>query len=277
VTDEPLIYSKELVTGPASPAVVSDISDLALDEDRQPWLRSLDERTLANLAIALTTFICRPSFGARSKHEIELELFAELRAHRPDWTTLGGIAEDLAISRSKARSLVLEHHSRQVGEQGRGARRAILREAIAAWPTQQIEQDHDRLRIVIDDPFVRDLLKNFAYGNGILLDQSFASEIQTFSWDSYARLLTALYSEGTTITDSDFMTLTADLRRQITTAAARNTAAQVELDAKLEELEKLAQKARKSKGEGRRDLTIQLLKDYGPTLTSLALSTAGAG
>jgi hypothetical protein len=218
-----------------------------------------------------------PRSAPAAKREIEYELFAELRAHRPDWTTLGEIADDLAISRSKARSLVLEHHARQVGEQGHGARRAILRKAIAAWPTQQIEKDQDRLRIVIDDPFVRDLLKNFAYGNGILLDQSFASEIQTFSWDSYARLLAALYSHGTTISDDDFMTLTADLRRQITVAAARNAAAQVELDAKLQEIEQLAQKARKSKAEQRRELAVQLLKDYGPTLASLALSAAGAG
>lgn len=272
MANERLLYSKEFVAGPASSAVEGEVPDLALDEDRHPWLRGFDERALANLAVEFTTFICRPSFGARSKREIEFELFAELRSHRADWTTLGEIAEDLAISRSKARSLVLEHHARQVGEQGRGARRAILRRAIAAWPTQQIEQDHDRLKIVIDDPFVRDLLKNFAYGKGILLDQSFASEVQTFSWDSYARLLAALSSEGTTISDEDFMTLTADLRRQIATAAARNTAAQVELDAKLEELEELAQKARKSKGERRRELTIQLLKEYGPTLASLALS-----
>lgn len=56
------------------------------------------------------------------------------------------------------------------------------------------------------------------------------------------------------------------------TAAARNTAAQVELVAKLLELEKLAQRARKSNGEQRRELAIQLLKDYGPTLASLALA-----
>jgi hypothetical protein len=51
---------------------------------------------------------------------------------------------------------------------------------VAQWPRQQIEQGNHQLKIVVDDPFVRDLLKNFAHGHGILLDQSFASEIQSF-------------------------------------------------------------------------------------------------
>ena len=53
---------------------------------------------------------------------------------------LGEVADDLAISRSRARSLVLDHYAREVGREGRG----------------------------IDDPLIRDLLKSFAYGRGIL-------------------------------------------------------------------------------------------------------------
>jgi hypothetical protein len=251
--------------------------DSVVDETRHPWLRGLDERALAELAVALTTFICRPSFGARSKREVELELFALLRAHRADWTTLGEIADDLAISRSKARSLVLDYRARQVGNLGRGARREILRQAVAAWPLQQIEQDNGELKIVIDDPFIRDLLKNFAYARGILLNQSFASEIQTFSWDSYARLLEELYSEGRQWRNEDFLTLTADLRQQIRNGAARSTAAQVELDAQLDELEQAAEKARKSKEERRRELALRLLKEYGPKVAGAAVHAAGIG
>ena len=246
-----------------------------LDPERQPWLRGLDERALANIAVELTEFLCRPSFGSRTKREVELETFALLKRHRADWATLGDIADDLAISRSRARSLVLDHYAREVGREGRGARRRILLEHVRAWPLQQIEQQNDQLRIVIDDPFIRDLLKNFAYGRGILLDRSFASEIQTFSWDSYARLVAALQSEGTHLTEADFLVLTADLRRQLRTAAARNVAAQVELDAQLQELEKLAQKARKSKDEQRRELAVQILKQYGPMLAKIAGRAAG--
>jgi hypothetical protein len=251
--------------------------DPRFDERLQPWLRGLDETALANLAVALTTFICRPAFGARSKREIELELFALLRAHRADWTSLGEIADDLATSRSRARSLVLDYRARQVGNLGRGARREILRQAVAVWPVQQIEQDNDDLKIVVDDPFIRDLLKNFAYARGILLNHSFAPEIQTFSWDAYARLLEELYSEGREWTNDDFLTLTADLRKQIKHGAGRNTAAQVELDAQLQELEKAAEKARKSKAEQRRELAVRLLKDYGPKVAAVALKAAGAG
>ena len=56
----------------------------------------------------------------------------------------------------------------------------IVREHVAQRLRQQIEQGNHELKIVVDDPFVRDLLKNFAHGHGILLDQSFASEIQSF-------------------------------------------------------------------------------------------------
>jgi hypothetical protein len=278
VPDEPLIYSSHDDFHPErgdEDNSLSDQEDVALDADRHPWLRGLDERALANLGVALTEFVCRPSFGSRTKREVELEVFAQLKRHRADWTNLGEIADDLAISRSRARSLVLDHYARQVGKEGRGARRRILAQHVKGWPMQQIEQQNQQLKIVIDDPFVRDLLKNFAYGRGILLDQSFAAEIQTFSWDSYARLLAELQSEGTTLSSGDFLTLTSDLRRQLRQAAARNAAAQVELDAQLQEIEKLAQKARKSKDEQRRELAVQMLKQYGPVLARIAGRAAG--
>lgn len=247
---------------------------LALDELRHPWLRGMDERDLANLAVALTNFLCRPSYGARTKREIEFEVFARLREFRDDWTTLGQIADDLAISRSRARGLVLEHRARLVGGSGPGARRKILHEEVLNWPMKQIELgDHDRLRIVIDDPFVRDLLKNFAYANGILLDQSFASEVQTFSWDSYARLLMLFYSDGSKLDVDEFLILTADLRRQVTTSAARVAASSVELRAQLTEIEELAQKARKSKAERRQELALDILRKYGPTIAKVATKT----
>ena len=36
--------------------------------------------------------------------------------------------------------------------------------------------------MVIDDPFLRDLLRNHAYESGIDIDTSFANEIVTLSW-----------------------------------------------------------------------------------------------
>jgi len=276
MADEPLIYDpaeveEAVAVGSAKP---DGNEPLELDETRHPWLRGLDERALAELAIALTDFLCRPSFGARTKREIEFETFALLRrGDRADWGTLGDIADDLAISRSKARSLVLEYNARTVGRRGHGARREILRDHVGGWPKQQIERDEDRLKIVIDDPFVRDLLKNFAYGHGILLDQSFASEIQTFSWDSYARLLAALY--GDAISEQDFLTLSSDLRLQIRQATATNAAVKAELEPQLEEIEKLAQKARKSPEERRRELTLEMLRKYGPALAQLAWKQVG--
>ena len=51
------------------------------------------------------------------------------------------------------------------------------------WPRLgRIEADGNRLRMVIDDPFLRDLLRNHAYESGIDIDTSFANEIVTLSW-----------------------------------------------------------------------------------------------
>jgi small-conductance mechanosensitive channel len=112
-----------------------------------------------------------------------------------------------------------------------------------------------------------------AAGRRILLDQSFASEIQTFSWESYARLLAALY--GDAITEQDFLTLSSDLRTQVRQAAATNAAVEAELKPQLEEIEKLAQKARKSPEELRRELTVEILRKYGPALAKLAWKHVG--
>src|SRR4051812_43381915 len=99
MADKSLIYNATEVDEviEAGPAEAGSDEPLEIDEVRRPWLRGLDERALAQLAIDLTDFLCRPSFGARTKREIELETFGLLRSHRSDWITLGDIADDLAI------------------------------------------------------------------------------------------------------------------------------------------------------------------------------------
>src|SRR3954449_2364620 len=135
------------------------------DDDGQPWLRGLDTDQLAQIAIDLTQAICRPSFGSLSKRELEQTTFSLLFEHRgSDWRTLGEIADDLAISRSKARNLVLEYRARQTGAMKRGERLKLLRAEVLSWPKRNVGHKSDELRIVVDDPFIRDLLKNFAYG-----------------------------------------------------------------------------------------------------------------
>jgi hypothetical protein len=135
-------------------------------------------------------------FGSLSKRELEQLTFQLLYDHhRTDWATLGEITDDLAISRTKARNLVLEYRARQTGRMKRGERKKILRAEVLSWPKRNVGHKADELRIVVDDPFIRDLLKNFAYGRGILLDRSFSGEILTFDWSAYGQLLAGIYED----------------------------------------------------------------------------------
>ncbi len=61
------------------------------------------------------------------------------------------------------------------------------------WPQQaQVDESDGRLRLVVEDPFVRDLLRNQAYAIGIPLDTSFATEIVSLRWSDYASLLASV-------------------------------------------------------------------------------------
>jgi DNA-directed RNA polymerase sigma subunit (sigma70/sigma32) len=76
-------------------------------DDLQPWLRALTRQDLAQIAVDPTDAVCRSAFGSLSKRELEQLTFQLLYDHGgTDWSTLGEIADDLAISRTKARNLV---------------------------------------------------------------------------------------------------------------------------------------------------------------------------
>jgi hypothetical protein len=122
---------------------------------------------------------------------------------------------------------------------------------------------------VIDDPFMRDLLKNFAFSHGILIDHSFAPEIQVFRWSAYAALLEALWG-GDGLSTDDFENLASDLRRQLLATAARDALSNAQTEKRLHELEKRAQDALKTSGAKRKELVLKLLADYGPLLAEIA-------
>ena len=140
----------------------------------------------------------RPSFGSRAKREIELKVFELLYRGRiaEGTVTVGDVAEELAITRARARSLLLETRTRLAGEPGAPSREQQLTAFVLQWPRRgTIERDAERLRVVIDDPFLRDLLQNFAYGRGLAVDLSFSREIVTLTWPTYVALLRALAGE----------------------------------------------------------------------------------
>ena len=140
----------------------------------------------------------RPSFGSRAKREIELKVFELLYRNRiaEGTVTVGDVAEQLAVTRARARSLLLETRTRLAGEPGAPSREQQLTAFVLQWPRRgTIERDGERLRVVVDDPFLRDLLQNFAYGRGLAVDLSFSREIVTLTWPTYVALLRALAGE----------------------------------------------------------------------------------
>jgi hypothetical protein len=242
-------------------------------DDLQPWLRGLTDQDLAQIAVDLTYAICRPSFGSLSKRELEQLTFQLLYDHRgTDWSTLGEIADDLAISRTKARNLVLEYRARQTGRMKRGERLKLLRAEVLSWPKRNVGHKTDELRIVVDDPFIRDLLKNFAYGRGILLDRSFSGEILTFDWSAYGQLLAGIYEAQGGVTKDDAATIGAELRQQIVDAAATNKVQDALLAKRLAELDSDVKKLTTTTAEARIELLREFAAKYGPTAAGLLLA-----
>jgi hypothetical protein len=146
----------------------------------------------------LAEWMRRPSFGSRAKREIELKVFELLYRDRiaEGTVTVGDVAEELAVTRARARSLLLETRTRLAGEPGAPSREQQLTAFVLQWPRRgTIERDGVRLRVVVDDPFLRDLLQNFAYGRGLAVDLSFSREIVTLTWPTYVALLRALAGE----------------------------------------------------------------------------------
>jgi hypothetical protein len=140
----------------------------------------------------------RPSFGSRTKREVELKVFELLYRDRivEGTVNVGDVAAELAVTRSRARSLLLETRTRLAGEPGAPSREQQLAAFVLQWPRRgSIERDGERLRVVVDDPFLRDLLQNFAYARGLAVDLSFSREIVSLTWPTYVTLVRALAGE----------------------------------------------------------------------------------
>ena len=140
----------------------------------------------------------RPSYGSRTKREIELKVFELLYRERiiEGTVTVGDVAEELAVTRARARSLLLETRTRLAAEPGAPSREKQLAAFVLQWPRRgTIERDGERLRVVVDDPFLRDLLQNFAYARGLAVDLSFSREIVSLTWPTYVALARGLAGE----------------------------------------------------------------------------------
>jgi hypothetical protein len=153
----------------------------------------------AELWRELVGWMTRPSFGSHTKREIELKLFELLYRGRlaEGPLSVSRVAEELTTTRARAKNLLLEVRVRLAAAPGAAPRSEVLARFVKQWPrTGRIEQDGTRLRMVIDDPFIRDLLRNHAYESGIDVDTSFASEIVALSWPSYVALLRSLAGDA---------------------------------------------------------------------------------
>jgi hypothetical protein len=169
----------------------------APDAVRPAILDKLTQEAKAEILDSFVEFAATPSFGAWSKRELELKLLSllydsELRGGE---LSVGAVAQDLTVTRSRARNLVLDARTRLLAEPAE--RDAALVKLLSRWPKEAQVEDAGggRLRLVIDDPFVRDLLRNHAYAAGLTLDTSFASEIVSLRWSDYATLLASVLPE----------------------------------------------------------------------------------
>ncbi len=203
-------------------------------------------------------WMSRPSFGSQPKKEIELKLFELLyRARlREGPVSVARIAEELTTTRARARSLLLEVQTRLAAEPDAEPRKERLARFVKQWPRLgRIEQDGNRLRMVIDDPFLRDLLRNHAYESGIDVDTSFASEIVTLSWPSYVALLQSLAGEQAV--DEVVELFAAEVRASLRRSAKR----QAEFDEAMREPETDVEKLQRA---------AKFAFDYGLPLARLA-------
>src|SRR6266545_7282104 len=99
----------------------------------------------------LVDWMTRPSFGSRTKREIELKLFELLyRARLADGTvSVARAAEELTTTRSRAKSLLLEVRLRLAAAPDAMPRRDVLARFVKQWPRAgRIEQEGTRLRMV---------------------------------------------------------------------------------------------------------------------------------
>jgi hypothetical protein len=186
----------------------------------------------------LADWMTRPSFGSRTKREIELKLFELLyRTRLAEGTvSVGRIAEELTTTRSRARTLLHEVRLRLAAAPEATPRRDVLARFVKQWPrTGRLEQDGTRLRMVIDDPYIRELLGNHAYASGIDIDTSFSREIVTLSWPSYVALLRSL--AGDEGVDEALESFAAEIRA----ALRRNQRLQREFDELLKDPESRAE------------------------------------
>jgi hypothetical protein len=160
---------------------------------------SKDARDAALFREFMTWMTRAPAFGAHSKREIELKVVELLYADRRD-VTVADVAAELAVTRSRARNLLLEARVRQAARPDAPKAADLLRDLVRTWPSRgRFDQDGNRLRVVVDDPYLREVLKNYAYANGIDVDTTATGEIVTLTWASYVALLEALVGPGAAV------------------------------------------------------------------------------
>jgi hypothetical protein len=187
-------------------------------------LEKLSSVKRANAFNELVRFMTTPAFGSVPKREIELKVIALLFGDELTAGTLptSTLAETLGLSRTRARGLLLDARLRALADEDDATRAATLRDEVTGWPTRaRLEGDGSQLRVVLDDPYVRDLLRNHAYAQSLVIDRALASEIVVLSWTAYVELLATLGVAGEELDDTITAFVDAAVARVKTTATDR--------------------------------------------------------
>lgn len=130
-----------------------------------------------------------PAFGALSKREIDIALFGALcdvGAVAPD-ASLHEISTSLRITRSRASNLVFDRDMRRAQDQT--GLDALVRTTLSS---AKFAKDGNYVALEVENPIVREHLKNHLRRLGHLSDASFNSEIVRMTLDGAADVAAAL-------------------------------------------------------------------------------------
>jgi hypothetical protein len=145
-------------------------------------------------------FMTTPALGAQSKREIEIKFVQILFGGTLNTVSVEEATKRLGVTRRRATSLLLEARLRSNRTEDPADLRARMLNLLGGSKnsTGLVDLNANRIEFVVDNPEIREKLKNFASANRIPMDRNLSSDVLSISWNSWAALLDELTVHMTT-------------------------------------------------------------------------------